>query len=791
MTHPETRDLRGAGGAWAEARRPTLAVIGQDVPLLGAGERVLGGGGFLHQFLPAGCLVGVALTLDAASRIESVDVEPALRVDGVRAALGPQDTAGLRWPGGELLATRATSHEGEPVAAVAAESFEVAMRALSQVRVKAQRERERGGSGRGGLAERASMPSTVAPVAGEAGPTLRWNDGDVAAGEAEAAFVVEDVFTFEPVAGPHQGDPAFAASWSPAGECTLWSPGPAPFVTRDRLAASLSVASERIRVVPVLVPIATAAPGGVWREEILAALLARLAGRPVAWRSTRRDDGGHGSSPEVTLRLRTGARGDGTLAFREAKARVRAGTWVADDFRTPTLLGRALFRAYPVCARSVEVTVVPGKCCHPADLPDAGNREAAFALESQMQSLAALSGVDPVALRARNQGPPAESGRSGVHPGMRGVLECAAGAAEAVGLRDKHATSVLPRRVGESRAVAGTGAPSTGADGGGFATPRKGVGLAVAIAPGVEPLGRDEGCGAAALLDEGGRVTVACAAADPARGLDTLFAQIAAEVLGLPVERVRVVRPDTREGPWDAGGTAARALCVGGNAVFAAASDLRDRVVASAAGLLGIRAERISLAFGKVYVAEDPTRSVPLEAFLARAREAGAGSLFAGAGSWRPPEELGGAGPGGFMAGGVAACAAEVEVDTQTGRVQVLRLVVVADVGRILHPTLQAAHLEGDAARALARSLALSAAEAARAPRPDQLPRVEAHLLEAADGPGPFGAKGLLGWGGLPVAAAVANAVADAVGVRMTTLPITPGRVREALRKHGDLRMEN
>ncbi|MBI5366281.1 MAG: molybdopterin-dependent oxidoreductase, partial [Planctomycetes bacterium] len=128
---------------------------------------------------------------------------------------------------------------------------------------------------------------------------------------------------------------------------------------------------------------------------------------------------------------------------------------------------------------------------------------------------------------------------------------------------------------------------------------------------------------------------------------------------------------------------------------------------------------------------------------------------------------------------------AEVEVDPETGGVTVLRLIAVQDVGRIQHRELEEAQLEGDVARALARTLALDATAAGRAPHSNSLPRVGTQFVEGLDPDGPFGAKGAAGLGGAAVSAAVVNAVADAVGVRLTALPITPARVRAALRAGG------
>lgn len=753
------------GDEWVGEVDSRYAVIGQPVALLGAAARACGSSGLLDELVPAGCLYASALAHGGPSRFDRLDAARARRRPGVRALLCASDLSGRVWAGGAVLHAGETRASDEPVVAVAADTPDQAEAALGldSVRVRFAPEAGRGGA-QGPEAE--ALP----------GPVLRWDEGDLASARAESVLVVEDTFTFAPVAAPEAPDPICAAAWDAEGACTLWSTGPAPFVTRDRLAQALGLAVDRVRVVTGACPAPVEPPGGIRIEELLVALLARAAGRPVRWTHLRGRLGTR-RSPRVSLRLRSGARSDGTFTFREARAEVEVGRWVGERFFTPRRLGCALFTAYRVPARSVEVRVTPSSVPHPVDLPGAGYREAAFAVESQLQALAANLGMDSVSLRTRN------CGRLGpeASPGQRltavAVAECARRAAETVGWCDKHATVVL--RKADLPTASASAEPVPVQEPGSV---RRGVGIGVSLYPAGAQVSAGEGSSAAVLLDEGARVTVVSSAADPGRGVDTLFAQIAAEVLALPVARVTVVRPDTRTAPWDAGGDAGRAVFVGGNAVRAAASDLRERVIAVAARLLNVRAEQVSLAFGKVYVPHDPAKSLPLEIFLERAGAAGAGSFFAGQGSYRPGAAAGDE-PGAIL--GAVGCAAEVEVDGETGRVRVVRLVAVQDVGKILHPWLQEAHLQADVVCALARAVAVDVDEAGRAPRVDQAPRVETRLIETLDADGPFGAKGAAGSGGVPVAAAVANAIADALGVRVTAVPITPAAIRAALRAAG------
>jgi xanthine dehydrogenase molybdenum-binding subunit len=307
---------------------------------------------------------------------------------------------------------------------------------------------------------------------------------------------------------------------------------------------------------------------------------------------------------------------------------------------------------------------------------------------------------------------------------------------------------------------------------------------------------RSDGCGAIVKLDDFGRVCLVTGATEIGQGSETVLAMIVAETLGVPLERVDVVNSDTTIKPWDVGAHASRTTFVAGNAARLAAEKLRAQLLAMAADELEAPAARLRIADGWIFVLDEPGRRIPYD----RAARAGhlreRGQTLVAEAFYDPPTEMLDKDLRGNVSAtyGFAAQAVVLDVEEATGAIRVRRIVSAHDVGRALNPLAAEGQIHGGIhmglGYALSERLVVREGQILTASfmdyailKADDMPEIVVRLIEAGDAEGPFGAKGLGESGVIPVSAAVANAVKDAIGVRFTELPITPADVHAALER--------
>jgi xanthine dehydrogenase molybdenum-binding subunit len=269
---------------------------------------------------------------------------------------------------------------------------------------------------------------------------------------------------------------------------------------------------------------------------------------------------------------------------------------------------------------------------------------------------------------------------------------------------------------------------------------------------------------------------------------------IVAETLGIPLARVEVVNSDTTVKPWDVGAHASRTTFIAGNAARLAARKLRDQLLAMAAEQLDEPAARLTLAEGAVFVTAEPQRRLPYERVARGGHYRDAGRTLVAEAFYDPPTSMLDKDLHGNVSAayGFAAQAVLLDVEEATGRIEVLRIASAHDVGRALNPLAAEGQIHGGIhmglGYALTEHLVVEEGQVLSATfmdyalvKADEMPAIAVRLIESIDAEGPFGAKGLGESGVIPVSAAVANAVKDAIGVRFTELPITPARVHAAM----------
>jgi CO/xanthine dehydrogenase Mo-binding subunit len=402
-----------------------------------------------------------------------------------------------------------------------------------------------------------------------------------------------------------------------------------------------------------------------------------------------------------------------------------------------------------------------------------GTPQPRFALEVHLDRIAEELGLDPAEMRLAQLQPPNSLTANWLRVGSMGLGECIRKVVEASGWKEKVRKLPYGRGIGLacSSYLTGAGLPIYWND-----MPHS---------------------GAVVKLDRGGGVTVFCGSVDIGQGSDSVLAYVVSEVLGVDWRDVRVVTADTDLTPIDLGSYSSRVTLMTGHAAAQAAERAREIVARSAAKKLEVPAGRLVFAEGRVFDAQDPERALPFDE-AARLAEAASGTI-ACAGSYAPPRAPGryrGAGVGPSPAYSYTAAVVEVDVDPETGIVRVPKAWIAHDLGKAINPLLAIGQVEGSVYMGLGEALMeeMDYRESRnvvhrhpslleyKSPTTLEMCDVETFLVEDPDPNGPFGAKECGQGPLLPIPPAVADAVYDAVGVRVDEVPISPPRVLRALR---------
>ena len=713
--------------------------------------------------------------------IESIDASRAAARPGVHLVLTGKDfpvSFGIlpvtqdEYP----LAPERVRYVGDPVAAVIARDEQTATEALDLIDVK-----YRPLATIGNAEEALAHPEPRIHDHGEQGNIHRlqaFEFGDVEAALAGSDHVFEDVFFYEGNTHLPIEQHASVAAVDGEGKLTLWSSTQVPHYIHRALAKALQMPAAHIRVI--------ACPNGggfggkcdLHNHEIVVSRAALALGRPVKICLTREEVFYmHRGRHPVLMRMRTGVTKEGRLTGMHVQTLLDGGGYggygVASTFYTGALqpvtyeLPRYKFEA---CRTFTNKPPCGPKRGH-------GTPQPRFGQEVQLDKIAERLRLDPAELRLNIVVKPNSLTANWLKIGSIGLAECIS---RVVASSDwKRRFRKLPEGRGVGLAcgayLCGAGLPIYWNK-----MPQSGVQL---------------------LLDRSGQVTVFCGATEIGQGSDDVLAAIVAEVLGIDAYDVRLVTGDTGLTPVDLGSYSSRVTVMMGHAAIQAAEKVRELVADAAAQHLEVSPERIALAQGRVFLAGDPGKGMSFREAVELA-EAKFGTLGA-VGSYAPPRSPGrykGAGVGPSPAYSYTACVAEVEVDKATGWITVPKVWIAHDIGRTINPVLARGQVEGSVYMGLAEALMeeqvfrrlppkLSGALVHKIPSlleyksPTSLdmPEVVTELVEDPDPNCPFGAKEAGQGPLLPVMPAVANAVYDAVGVRIDELPITPDKVLKAL----------
>ncbi len=780
----------------SDNRKSDLNLIGRPMRKVEGLDKSTGRAVYTDDITLPGMLHGKILrSPHPHARIVSIDTSRAEALEGVHAVITGQDMPTaygiIPWTPDEYpLCTDRVRYIGDGVAAVAAVDEDTAIRAIDLIDVEYE-----------------VLPAFHDPFsaleADGATPYVHeakkegWNGnitkivklefGEVDAGLDDADVVVEGDYFFEGTTHAPIEPHCAIGLYEGNGKLTVWSATQVPHYLHRELARVLEVDPAKVRVIQPLVGGAFGGKSEPFDLEFCVGKLAMKTGRPVKILYTREEVFySHRGRHPFHMKYRTGATADGKLTSVDAKILLDGGAYASFGLVTTYYSGQLLCAPYDMPAYRFDSTRVYTN--KPACGPKRGHGsvQPRFAFEVQIDKLAERVGIDPIEFRRRNFIGSNTRTVNELRITSNGFLECMASVERASGWGNKFRKLPFGRGIGiaGSTYISGTNYPIYPND-----MPQSGVQM---------------------QIDRSGRVAVFSGASEIGQGCDSVVAYIAAEELGVPLDHVRVMRGDTDFTPVDLGAYSSRVTFMIGNAAIDAARKLKRMIQEAVAEAWEVKPGEVLLSGGRAHWAPDTQRQMPIrEAFnLAEAKFGTLGST----GSYNTPKDVHGEYRGGTIGASPAysftAHAAEVEVDVETGIVDVKKVWVAHDCGRALNPVLVEGQMEGSAymgfAEALMEEQIFKDADHGRAglhnapslldyriPTSLDTPELEALIVESIDPEGPYGAKEA-GEGPLhPSIPAIANAIYDAVGVRMDRLPFSPPRMWraiEAAREAGTLR---
>ncbi len=724
-----------------------LTVVGQRVPRMDALEKVTGRARYTADIqLPRMLYAAILRAPVASGRVTTLDLSPALELDGVRGAVALDDVPSIVLDGVRLF-DRTIHYANQPLAAVCADSLEIAVRALNAIALEIVSEPH--------VVTAEQALASGAPRVRSSGNTPRSSPriisrGDVGAGLAQADVVITREYR-TPAALHTALEPHGAvADWN-AGRVTVWESTQGIFNTRADLAKAFAMPLSSVRVIKNYMGGGFGAKNGASHATYIAVALSKLLGRPVRCVLDREgEQTDAGNRPSTAQRVTLGAKRDGTLTAIKLDATISLGIggWLGGP-------GRIYHELYRCANVHSSETFVYMNTAAMSSFRAPGHVEGAFGLERAMDVLARELDLDPLELRRANYADLAQDKRRPYS--SKRLDECYTRGAQRFGWG--RARTMPRENDGRFRRGVGMASLTWGAGGGppAYATVR---------------------------LNRDGSVDVLTGAQDLGTGARTVFAQVAAEVLGARVEHVRTILGDTERLPFASNSWGSITTASVAPAVRVAAEEARDSLYEAASGVLGVSPDDLESCDG-VIRARSSGASIAIGDLCEKLGDV----MIIGQGSRGPnPEQT--------QISAFGAQFAEVEVDVETGRVRVLRIVSAHDSGRIINPTLAESQLEGGIIQGLGYALFEERVLDERLGLPlnptmhdykiptiADIPDIDAFFVDGADPVANHtGVKGLAEPPIIGTAPAIANAVADAIGREVGEIPLTPWRVLDATR---------
>ncbi len=772
--------------------------IGKSVKRRDGVDKTTGRGLFTTDiYLPGMLYAKVLRSPHPHAKIVSIDTSEAEKYPGVKAVIchknGPRNLFNWAVPMfltvpslervlDQYLFDDVVRYVGDEVAAVAATSEAIAEEALKLIKVEYEllpavydplealkEDAPELHAGKGCTPEGKNIPGEI----------IKIPYNDVKKGFEESDVIVEDTFNLPIVKQVQMETHASVAQVDGNGDVTVWSTSQTPHPTRAILAKIFDVPASKIRV---LAPPYVGGGFGVRiglsaKAEPIAMALAMMAKRPVKCVYTRKEDfiASDTRHPGVVT-VKLGAKKDGTFQALDMKAVFSTGAYCSFGVEMPGVCGAMSLAIYRIPHQNYFGHSVYTNETSCGAMRGFGNPQGNYALEQVVDMMAEKLGMDPKELRLKNIMQVGDKWCLPYECGTTELAECIKQGAEDIGWD----------RLGKQNAPG--------------SKKLRGMGMAVGThVSNAWPFCVDYD-NAYVTIQPDGTAHVASGVPDIGTGTSTCLVQIAAETLGLDMDNMSLTYGDTLGTPFDIGSHASRTCYAAGLAVKAAAEDARKQILEYAAGFFNLAPERLQIVGGTITpvassleecsgsglcqldeVKDGKGNSVTMEdlAYHAHVRN----KQFIGVGRIVPPN-----------APPWHACFAEVEVDTETGQIELIKMTAAHDVGKAVNPKIVEGQIEGGAAQGIGYALCeeityndkgrqlQSSMHNYMLPTAEDFPNIKAIIVEASDPTGPFGAKGAGECSLVCPASAIANAVANATGYRFKSIPMTPERVFKALK---------
>ncbi|RLA91256.1 MAG: xanthine dehydrogenase family protein molybdopterin-binding subunit [Deltaproteobacteria bacterium] len=761
-----------------------LKSVGKRVPKVDAREKVTGRAIYIHDLKLPGMLYGKILySKYPHARILNIDTSKAEKLPGVRAVITGFNTPEIRigfMKDQPVLKKDKVRQYRDEVAAVAAIDPDIAEEALDLIKVDYEP--------LPGLFDPEEAVKEDAILIHEydaKGKPLKNNilklpwrliAGDVEQAKKESDFIVEDSFRVTWVTHCCMGTSGCIALFDLDNNLTIYSITQIPFLAQNDFNAALKamgLKGKNTRVINTVIGGGFGSKLDTHVYEYIAILLAYRTRKPVKILFTREEEFfAQPPRQPAIIKISQGCKKDGNLTFREVDMLLDNGAYTSWGATTPSVMMVPISSLYKVpnikyTARSVYTNNIYAQA-----MRGYGNPQATFAVESSMDILAEAAGIDPMEFRLINVNLPGEITPQNFKVTTCGLKECIESVGEGLNWKDAKKNKKKKRGVGMSSLI------------------HVGGGARVY---------KSDGHGMIMKVDDFGKISVITGAVEIGQGSETVISQVAAEVLGVFPEDIQIIKGDTSICPWDVGTHASRQAFVSCNAAITVANKIKKEILDIAGKYFNVDPENLDIKNRVIYLKDEPENSekqMPLDKLLRRAHFSKHGTMIMAETFYDPPNEMLNQEFKGNLSCTYAygTTGVEVEVDTETGHVEIKKYFAAHDVGRALNPMLLEGQIYGAAVMgtgyALTEQLILKQGKVMNdnfldykiLTAKDKIPIVPI-LVETIDELGPLGAKGIGEPACVPTAPAIANAIHDAIGVRIKDLPITPEKILKALKE--------
>lgn len=756
--------------------KTNLKIIGHPTPKIDAGIRVTGKAVYGNDITLPNMLYGAILRSKyPVAEIISIKKSKAEALPGVVSVITADDVDvnNISYKRDHPILKKGTVNcIRDEIAAVAAESKEIARQALNLIEVEY---REKPGVFDPFEALKNDAPQINEFASGNDNKNIahdfHYEHGDLQEWKDKSACIVKQRYTLPRVTHCCMGTSAITADYSNLdGRLTLYSVTQVPFLYQRDIAHALKMEPSKIRIIQPVIGGGFGSKLDMYPYEPICALLAMKSGRPVQIVFTREEE--FIASPTrqcMVIDLTTGADKDGNFTFREVSIVKDNGAYTSWGATTPFVMMQTFSSLYRVPACVFDSSAVYTNNIYAGSFRGYGNPQATFALERNIDLMAEELGINQAEIRLLN------ANQKGETTGQ-GLLY------ETCGHKESLETVIAESGYARKKDDDNSGRY------------KKGIGFGSMLhVGGGAKIYRSDGCGTIVKFDSFGYLTIITGSTEIGQGSETVLAMIAAEELGIAIDRIKVVNTDTDVKPWDVGVHASRTSFVAGNSLLGAIGKLKEKTSPAAAAMLKTDANDLEYSDGLIKSrttgSEIKLDKVIREIHFRKPNELSIASFY-----YEPNSEFQDKGFKGNVSGtyAFAAQAIEVEVDTYTGNVKVLDVYVAQDVGKVLNPLGLDGQIEGGVVMgmgyALTEELVMENGYVLnpsfhdyKLPTASDIPEIHFTPIETNEKEGPYGAKGVGEAPLIPTAAAIANAVSNALGIRIDDLPITPEKVLRAL----------